>query len=143
MRGYVHTWLPARQALQQSVTFANSPHHRHPPSKHSSPLSSSPHSKMRAAAINVRYGLDQLTERQYIKLMERSEAGEDIQLSEDAADVMSCKRRKRKRKGPAAIPIETQFLCDPQMHLYHKIVPKVGVNCATPQTASTSNSLVT
>lgn len=54
--------------------------------------------KRRAATANVTYSLDQLSDRQYIKLMERSEAGEDICLS-DAIREVSGRRRKRRRKA--------------------------------------------
>lgn len=54
--------------------------------------------KRRAAATNVSYGVDQLSERQYLKLMERSEAGEEISLTE-AMNAMSGGKRRRRRKG--------------------------------------------
>lgn len=57
--------------------------------------------KRRAATANVSYGIDQLSERQYIKLMERSEAGEDLSLS-DAIRGVSGGRRKRRKKGEEA-----------------------------------------
>lgn len=52
--------------------------------------------KRRAATTNVSYGIDQLSERQYIKLVERSEAGEKI--SYDAVRAYTS-RGKRRRKG--------------------------------------------
>lgn len=52
--------------------------------------------KRRAATANVSYGIDQLSERQYLKLVERSEAGE--KLSYDAVRAYTS-RRKRRRKG--------------------------------------------
>lgn len=54
--------------------------------------------RKRAATANVSYGIDQLSERQYIKLVERSEAGEV--LSYDAVRAYTS-RRKRRRKGEA------------------------------------------
>lgn len=56
--------------------------------------------KRRAAATNVSYGLDQLSERQYLKLMERSEAGEEISMAEAMKSVG--RRRKRRRKDAGA-----------------------------------------
>lgn len=53
--------------------------------------------RRRAATANVTYSLDQLSDRQYIKLMERSEAGEELSLS-DAVREVSGRRRKRRRK---------------------------------------------
>lgn len=53
--------------------------------------------KRRAATENVSYGVDQLSERQYLKIMERSVAGEEISLSE-AMKAMSGGRRKKRRK---------------------------------------------
>lgn len=58
--------------------------------------------KRRAAATNVSYGVDQLSEKQYIKLMERSEAGEEISFTE-AMNAMSGGKRKRRRKGATAV----------------------------------------
>lgn len=57
--------------------------------------------KKRAATANVSYEIDQLSERQYIKLVERSEAGE--KLSYDAVRAITS-RRKRRRKGELVKP---------------------------------------
>lgn len=56
--------------------------------------------KRRAATTNVSYGLDQLSERAYIRLMERSEAGEEVSLS-DA--VLAIGKRKRRKKNSEAM----------------------------------------
>lgn len=52
--------------------------------------------KRRAATTNVSYGVDQLSERQYLKLMERSDAGEELSHETLRA---ATRKRKRRRKG--------------------------------------------
>ncbi len=55
--------------------------------------------RKRRAAQNVSYGLDQLTERQYIKMMEAAEAGEVASLSDGLRAVQGRRKKKRRRKG--------------------------------------------
>lgn len=62
--------------------------------------------RKRAASQNVSYGLDSLSDRQYIKLMEKAGEGEFASLSEGIKDAVE--GRKRRGRPPKPVPVEIE-----------------------------------